>query len=107
QMAMGMTDLFIIHPRRRVGPRIDRDFAILLHEWKVDAGARRPDPNEMSDFNILTMNAKSFPGTEALVVKRGERVRLRFGNLSAMSHHPIHLHGYQFMITETDGGRIA
>jgi hypothetical protein len=23
-----------------------------------------------------------------------------------MDHHPIHLHGYQFRITETDGGRI-
>jgi manganese oxidase len=23
-----------------------------------------------------------------------------------MSHHPIHLHGYQFQITETDGGQI-
>jgi manganese oxidase len=31
---------------------------------------------------------------------------LRFGNLSAMDHHPIHLHGYAFQITETDGGPI-
>jgi hypothetical protein len=23
-----------------------------------------------------------------------------------MSHHPIHLHGYQFRITETDAGRV-
>jgi len=23
-----------------------------------------------------------------------------------MSHHPIHLHGYQFRVTETDGGQI-
>ena len=36
----------------------------------------------------------------------GERVRLRFGNLSAMDHHPIHLHGYSFLVTETDGGVI-
>src|SRR6185436_17192077 len=36
----------------------------------------------------------------------GDRVRVRLGNLSAMDHHPIHLHGYQFRITETDGGRI-
>jgi hypothetical protein len=26
--------------------------------------------------------------------------------LSAMDHHPIHLHGYRFHITETDGGVI-
>ena len=106
QMALGMTGLFVIHPRRPVGPKIDRDFALLLHEWRVDPGARRPDPNEMMEFNILTMNAKAFPGTEPLVVKTGERVRVRIGNLSAMDHHPIHLHGYQFLVTETDGGRL-
>ena len=27
-------------------------------------------------------------------------------NLSALDHHPIHLHGYQFRIVATDGGRI-
>lgn len=106
QMALGMTGLFIIHPRRPRGPRIDRDFAIMLHEWRIDAGTRRPNPNEMTDFNVLTMNAKAFPGTEPLVVQKGQRVRIRLGNLSAMDHHPIHLHGYQFLITETDGGTI-
>jgi hypothetical protein len=41
-----------------------------------------------------------------MVVKLGERVRMRFANFGAMDHHPIHLHGYQFRITETDGGQI-
>ena len=106
QMGLGMTGLFVIHPRRPRGPRVDRDFALMLHEWRVIPGAKRPDPNEMSEFNILTINAKAFPGTDPLVVKKGERVRIRIGNLSAMDHHPIHLHGYQFRITETDGGAI-
>jgi FtsP/CotA-like multicopper oxidase with cupredoxin domain len=106
QMALGMTGLVVIHPRVRTGPPIDRDFALLLHEWRVDPGARRPDPNEMVEFNMLTMNAKAFPGTQPLVVRLGQRVRIRIGNLSAMDHHPIHLHGHQFRITETDGGRI-
>jgi FtsP/CotA-like multicopper oxidase with cupredoxin domain len=106
QMAMGMTGLFIIHPRKP-RRRVDRDFAIMLHEWRIDPGAKRPNPNEMTDFNMLTMNAKAFPGTAPLVVKKGQRVRIRLGNLGAMDHHPIHLHGYQFKITETDGGEIA
>jgi hypothetical protein len=105
QIGMGMTGLFVIHPRKPRLPRVDRDFAILLHEWRIDAGARRPNPNEMTDFNVLTMNGKAFPGTAPLVVKRGQRVRIRLGNLGPMSHHPIHLHGYQFLTTETDGGR--
>jgi FtsP/CotA-like multicopper oxidase with cupredoxin domain len=106
QIALGMTGLFVIHPRRPVGPRVDRDFAILLHEWRIDPGTRRPNPSEMVEFNVLTMNAKVFPATAPLVVKAGERVRVRLGNGSPMSHHPIHLHGYQFRVTETDGGRI-
>ena len=105
QMALGMMGLFIIHPRNpKVRP--DRDFAFLLNEWKIEVGAKRPDPNEMLDFNIFTFNAKAFPGTAPLVAKLGERVRIRLSNLSPMSHHPIHLHGYQFKITETDGGQI-
>ncbi|MDQ6631012.1 MAG: copper oxidase [Verrucomicrobiota bacterium] len=107
QMALGMMGLFVIHPRNPKHPRPDRDFAYMLSEWKIEVGASRPDPNEMTDFNIFTFNAKAFPGTAPLVVKLGDRVRVRLGNLSAMSHHPIHLHGYQYKITETDGGQIA
>jgi manganese oxidase len=106
QMGMGMVGLFVIHPRNSTGPRPDRDFALLLHEWAIEVGAKRPDPNEMTDFNVLTINAKAFPGTAPLVAKLGDRVRIRIGNLSAMDHHPIHLHGYYFKVTETDGGRI-
>jgi len=106
QMALGMTGLFVIHPRRP-RQRVDRDFAIMLHEWRVDPGAKRPNPNEMVEFNMLTMNGKAFPGTAPLVVRTGQRVRIRLGNLSAMDHHPIHLHGHSFHITETDGGEIA
>ncbi len=105
QMALGMTGMIVIHPRKP-RRRVDRDFAIMLHEWKINPGARRPDPNEMTDFNTLTMNAKVFPGTAPLVVKTGQRVRIRLANLSAMDHHPIHIHGLYFKITDTDGGEI-
>jgi FtsP/CotA-like multicopper oxidase with cupredoxin domain len=108
QIALGLTGLFVIHPRRpNPRRRVDRDFAIMLHEWRIDPGAKRPNPNEMTEFNVLTMNARSFPGTAPLVVRTGQRVRVRIGNLSPMDHHPIHLHGHRFHITDTDGGEIA
>ena len=108
QMAMGMMGMLVFHPRE-VTPdyKVDRDFAIMLSEWRIDPGTSTPNPNEMNDFNILTMNAKCYPGTEPLVVKMGDRVRIRFGNLSAMDHHSIHLHGHYFKITATNGGRIS
>ena len=106
QMALGMMGFFLIHPRQKLNPAPDKEFALLLSEWRIDPGASRPDPNEMVEFNVLTMNAKAYPGTDPLVVKTGDRVRIRIGNLGAMDHHPIHLHGFQFKIVETDGGPI-
>ncbi len=106
QMALGMVGMIVVHPRAPHGPHVDRDFVLMTHEWKIRAGASRPDPGAMLDFNVLTFNSKAYPGTEPLVVERGERVRIRLGNLSAMDHHPIHLHGYYFNVTATDGGYI-
>ena len=106
QIALGMVGMLIVHPKRPPGPRVDRDFVLMTHEWKLNVGAKRPDPNEMSDFNVLTFNSKSFPATQPLLVGRGERVRIRLGNLGPMDHHPIHLHGLNFKVTATDGGFV-
>jgi manganese oxidase len=106
QIALGMGGMFIVHPKRAVGARVDRDFALMLSEWRIEPGARRPDPNEMTDFNVLTFNSKAFPATQPLLMRKGERVRIRFGNLGPMDHHPIHLHGLNFLLTATDGGFI-
>jgi manganese oxidase len=105
QMALGMQGMFIVHPRRPTR-KVDRDYVIMLSEWKIEPGARRPDALAMMDFNVLTMNSKAFPGTAPLVARTGDRVRVRLGNLSAMDHHPIHLHGFAFETTATDGGPI-
>jgi FtsP/CotA-like multicopper oxidase with cupredoxin domain len=106
QQAMGMMGMFIVHPRQLQAEPADRDYVIMLSEWRIDPGASRPVTTEMTEFNILTMNSKAYPGTQPLVAKLGERVRIRFGNLGAMDHHPIHLHGFQMTLVETDGGLV-
>ena len=105
QMAVGMMGFFIVHPRTAENPPIDRDFAIMLHEWAVHPGTYRPDPAVMLDFNMFTFNSRVFPGTDPLVVRLGDRVRIRLGNLS-MDEHPIHIHGHHFRVAATDGGKI-
>lgn len=105
QMALGMMGMFVVHPKVAEGPPIDRDFAILLMEWFVAPGTARPNPMVMTDFNLFTFNSRVWPGTAPLVAKKGDRVRVRFGNVS-MDNHPIHLHGYRFEVTGTDGGTI-
>lgn len=104
QMAMGMYGFFIIHPKE-LAHKIDRDFAIFLGEWNVPPGAYTPNPNTMTDFNTFTFNGRAYPGTTPLIVKTGDRVRIRLANLS-MDSHPIHLHGYSFRTVATDGGEI-
>jgi hypothetical protein len=106
QIALGMQGMFIVHPKVPRGPKVDRDFALMTHEWRIEPGASRPDASAMADFNVLTFNSKAFPGTAPLMVRRGERVRIRLGNLSPMDHHPIHLHGLNFKLTATDGGDV-
>ena len=106
QIALGMMGMFVIHPRNPTGPKADRDFALMSSEWRIDVGTRRPNPIEMTDFNVFTFNGRSFPGTAPLVAKYGDRVRIRFGNLSPMEHHPIHIHGLHWKVTQTDGGQI-
>jgi FtsP/CotA-like multicopper oxidase with cupredoxin domain len=104
QMAMGMMGFFVIHPRQPAR-HVDRDFCIFPHEWFVEPGTSTPNPNIMTDFNLFTFNSRAFPGTEQLVVRLGQRVRLRFANVS-MDSHPIHIHGHRFWVVETDGGQI-
>ena len=102
QMALGLEGFFIIHPKKPEH-RVDRDFAIFLHEWDVPFGSSTPNPATMTDFNLFSFNGRVYPGTAPLVVKRGQRVRVRIANLS-MDSHPIHIHGVHFVETGTDGG---
>jgi hypothetical protein len=100
-----MMGFFVVHPRVPEQPRVDRDFAIMLHEWFIAPGSSRPNPAVMTDFNLFSFNSRVWPGTAPLIAKKGDRVRVRFGNLS-MDSHPIHLHGYRFETTGTEAGRV-
>lgn len=105
QIALGMMGFFIIHPKERENPPIDRDFAIFLHEWRIPMGAKTPVPFEMLDFNIFTFNSLLYPKIDPLVVKTGDRVRIRLANVM-MDSHPIHLHGYEFVVTRKGGKKL-
>jgi hypothetical protein len=94
-----------VHPRRRPRGK-ERDFALMLHEWQIEPGARRPNPLAMDGFNVLTINSRAFPGTAPMLAEVGDRVRIRIGNLSPMDHHPMHIHGAPFRVVEIDGGAV-
>jgi len=103
QEMMGMIGAFIMHPNEPYKPRVDRDFVIVMQEYAILPNINVPNSMNM-EFNWLTFNGKSGPATTPLIVRHGERVRIRLINLG-MDHHPIHLHGHQFVVTGTEGGR--
>jgi len=103
QEMIGLLGLFIAHPQSSYAPHADHDYAIVLQEWAILPSNTVPNTASM-EFNWLTFNGLSAPSTTPLIARLGSRVRLRFVNLG-MDHHPIHLHGHQFVITGTEGGR--
>jgi len=130
QEMMGLDGLFIALPNAETASKqakVDRDYAILLQEWQLqDAGMTMSGMGgmEMSSYregqvppgtydvnptgmnwNTFTFNGKQFPATEVMEIKKGERVRVRLGNLS-MQNHPIHLHGHDFTVVAKDGSRL-
>lgn len=105
QMAMGMMGMFIIHPKNAKEHRVDRDFCFLLSSYDIAPGTYTPNPSTMTEFNLWTFNSRVFPGIDPMVVRKGDRVRIRIGNLT-MTNHPIHMHGHTFEVTCTDGGWV-
>jgi manganese oxidase len=105
QMAMGMMGSWVTHPKDPNFQRVDRDFVFLLNAFDIDPGSYTPRVMTMLDFNLWAFNSRVFPGIDSMVVGRGERVRIRIGNLT-MTSHPIHLHGHEFEVTGTDGGWV-
>jgi hypothetical protein len=96
---------FVVHPRDPKLHRVDRDFVFLINAFDINPGSYVPKVNTMLEFNLWAWNSRVFPGIDHLVVRKGDRVRVRMGNLS-MTAHPIHMHGHHFSVTCTDGGWV-
>jgi len=60
----------------------------------------------MMGSDVWTINDLRYPDTEPLRVRRGDRVRVAFSNMS-MEGHPMHLHGQSFTVVAVNGARYA
>jgi FtsP/CotA-like multicopper oxidase with cupredoxin domain len=54
------------------------------------------------DFDYWTINGKSYPETDTIMLQEGKRYRLVMRNRSS-DDHPIHLHRHTFEVTSLDG----
>ena len=58
-------------------------------------------------YDTMTINGKAYPATAPLMVRKGERVRLRLINASADHTHIVRLAGHRLQVTHTDGNPLA
>ncbi len=88
QEMAGMLGGFIMHPRTPYHPRCDKDFLLHLQEYAILPNNTVPNTMNM-EYNWLLLNGKAGPASTPLIVRQGDRVRVRFVNLG-MDHHPMH-----------------
>ena len=87
QVGLGLLGAFIIEPTEPLAiETVSEDFVFVLND-----GAHG-----------YTCNGKSFPATEPLVAKLGQKIRIRFMNEGTMIH-PMHLHGMHMTVFAKDG----
>ncbi|GAC1305014.1 MAG: hypothetical protein NVSMB21_06210 [Vulcanimicrobiaceae bacterium] len=81
---------------RPTHPRADevanRDDLEIISSWYIKSAGE-------SEF---TLNGKEYPATRSLDVRRGERVRIRWINISAENFHTMHTHGHYMNIIARD-----
>ena len=87
QVGKGLLGAFIIEPKSpRAIEHADLDYVLILNDG----------------FHGYTFNGKSFPATEPIVARLGQKVRIRYMN-EGMMIHPMHLHGMHMTVIDKDG----
>ncbi len=68
------------------------DFLEVLSSWMIQSASE----------NVFTINGKEYPATQAMNVRRGERFRIRWINISGEEFHTMHTHGHYQQIIARD-----
>jgi manganese oxidase len=87
QVSLGLLGAFIVDPKDpSTRPAFDKEYTMILNDGP----------------HSFTINGKSFPATEPLTAKLGQRVLVRYMN-EGMMIHPMHLHGMPQEVIAKDG----
>jgi FtsP/CotA-like multicopper oxidase with cupredoxin domain len=133
QQGGGLVGALIIEPREQAAPALtsppDREYALVLGEWAAETPPRAPLPSpalgppsgmaggmmgRMTSagsgrpiFDTFTVNGKRWPHVPPLVVRQGERVRLRLINAGTSQTQVLGLAGHRLTLTHSDGNPLA
>jgi manganese oxidase len=90
QVTRGLLGAFIIEPKDRSrDPQYDADYTMILNDTGIG----------------LTINGKSFPDTQPILAKLGDKIRVRYMN-EGLLIHPMHLHGIEQLVFAKDGWNL-
>ena len=110
QQALGMYGALIVDP---ADPLIDaaydydHEVLVMLQEWLEREGLTYPAMlMEGALPNFFTINGKSYPDTETVKMRVGEKLRVRFIGSNNNFVHPMHIHGGPFTVVQTDGNPV-
>ncbi|MBK7952110.1 MAG: multicopper oxidase domain-containing protein [Deltaproteobacteria bacterium] len=100
----GMWGPFVVDPLERTDleKKVTKDAILMFSGWNSKLADRYGvggHPAEVRDY--YSINAKSFPLTQPLRVKKGDIVRLRL--FGAGAEAGFHLHGHDVLVTHKDG----
>jgi FtsP/CotA-like multicopper oxidase with cupredoxin domain/zinc transporter ZupT len=89
----GLYGAIIVRPAHpRPEERVQHDDVEMLSSWTIQGTAE----------NHFTINGKEYPATTPIEVKRGDRVRLRWINMSGDNFHTMHTHGHDMDVIARD-----
>ncbi|WP_312108132.1 multicopper oxidase family protein [Brevibacillus reuszeri] len=131
QVDKGLYGTLVVEPKEQ--QPVDKDFSLVVDEWLKDesmagmshggdhAGMNMSNTSRgnnssmdtlMSDaemmplmYTIFSANGKTGAAIQPLLVKQGEKVRIRLVNAGFLSH-PLYLQGHEYKIVSTDGQPI-
>ncbi len=81
-----------------------------MHEHKAEDVLKRDwypvtHPAHQDVYDGFTINGRSFPFTEPVIVKKGEKVRIRYINVGYQQHF-MHTHSHRFTVVARDGSYV-
>ncbi|MGH7757505.1 MAG: multicopper oxidase family protein, partial [Vulcanimicrobiaceae bacterium] len=90
----GLYGAIIVEPThpRPVESHVAHDDLELLSSWQIQSAAE----------NEFTINGKAYPATKPIEVKSGDRIRIRWINISGEAFHTMHTHGHDQLVIARD-----
>jgi zinc transporter ZupT len=83
------------HPRPE--ERVQRDDVEMLSSWSIQSTTE----------NTFTINGKEYPATTPIEVRKGDRARLRWINMSSENVHTMHTHGHDQLVIARDAQPVS